>query len=61
MLKIKTLILIIIFPMSQEAGKKDFITELNETAAYNITNKDFYGNDLKIFGDYDFIPVQESR
>lgn len=42
-------------------GKKDFITELNEAAEYGIKNKDFYGNELKIFGDYDFIPVQESR
>lgn len=41
--------------------QKDFITELNETAEYNIKNKDFYGNELKIFGDYDFVPVQESR
>jgi hypothetical protein len=39
----------------------DAISDLNREALYNAKTEDYHGNEIKFFGDYDFIPVPENR
>lgn len=43
------------------AEEKDYETRKNEEAEYTVKNQEFYTNDLRIYGHYDYPPVPADK